>query len=1623
MEQPNLMPMNGMMPQNMNSMQRPQSGNHGQQIYAQILTSLRERQAALPQGWQRTFDMGQRAGITMQIVTQLRMLQPGVDLAQTLKIAQSWELRTMQESGNQEQYRHAMSQKMSEIAGKRAAQAQAQSQALRLQGTVTGASTTNMDMLANNNNMMGMNMSNSGMGMPNGAPMNGNFGGQQPNNALSHLQQPMVPSPIPPPQQNVGIDPAALSNTGGPPQMQANANSLNPQQMQQMQREIFQMAQAMMQRTDEATKEQLRTNFVNSLTEQARNEILATGQDPLHRFYIQKAKELHAKKKADQQIQMQNRNGLQQSSNGQQAMNLNVPGQQPMSQGAPTIDLSTIIGQQAHALKQQETGGEVVPASNNTSFDLADMNMPQGINPQMLGNPNGQPQNNNPQLQQLLMQQQRIQQQNMMARQQALQQQQQLRGQPGGLNAPNALNGGPAGQINSPAMSMLNRPMVPPGQQGTPNTPQSNRMPPNQPPQTPMNPAAQLLQHHQQMLNQGTSGGTQGLQQPQQPQISRETFALLQSNKQTTDSNQFKQMWAKPDLQQQFLSMPLAKQQELLHKMAGRMGPFGVVNGGQQPSQQQPGMQPNMNPQGQPSNMGNNAPRQMIPAGTPVRQFNSHPPPNQQMQTPNMPDSGDMQQRLQQQQQNHAMSQFRQKALDLRPFPRSVLSQLGLAVTDNVRVWGQLKNHINQKQDVIPPQTMQKVQALQNQWFEQHPEEISMAVQQLQRIQQQKAQQQAGRAQQQAGPSGAPGQPQVSGPPNMQMPNGQAPPAQMVPPTAPMQAPNQGQPISSGQMPQLQQLVSPQEIQEARSKFSQMSSMTDEQIRDILGRRRREQQLAMKAQQEALRNAQLQNAQMMRAQAQMQGAPSSANQPNQRGQQPVRQHQANQQPASLSGKRPPQSNDNDDVVEIPNPNAPAAQMSVAPQAPPMQQRPSQQGNPLNMLRAMSKEQQTQYMASLGPEEKKRMFDNLNRQRMQAEAIKKAQMGLPNNESVPPPTQARTQQQQQQPTPPQQPTSGPQQQQQLRNAQVIQKLQAMMAEVERANPKGPPVQMDDASFQQVASILKRLAGPVRKMTQPFAMGLTHGAGLPNIEERVRAAMAARTIIMQNTDEHGNMLGGQVSLDLQRLKQLETDLNSYFGELRSLQENRKAQAQQQQQRIGGQQAPNLVQTSVQAQVPQKTPAPSKPQAQSQAPPVASAAPQHSQARKSSRPPPAPTDDKKFDWGAPSPHGVPKYDSGRNELTPDKLKFPPNKKRKTGQPESQASTPAAQMGTPGAVATVSPIVTAGKVPSPEQSRKVQLQQVDTEGRQFRCKDALCEASIKGFETEELLKKHEEVQHAPVADPLAFLLENAAKALSVDQDGHPLPQKVPVKSQPRSLPAAKPAVKREGQTPNVKQEAVTPQQPSAAKAKAKATAEAAEPAAPEEEKTLREVIEERMGFKPETPQPAAAGDSALDTVPRREMDDNMFSELVNDAFAGDDWAGVPGFQICDFAEIPVENWGIQLESESSPELSPSNSEGSRPSDVSENDALRLAFQWDAFGNGDTLAPDVLMKTQKLRLSGSPALSNASKEVDTACAAKPQEEPKKDQVEDEWDWSGDMTDFQSMFPVVNSMTDMNMSL
>ena len=81
-------------------------------------------------------------------------------------------------------------------------------------------------------------------------------------------------------------------------------------------------------------------------------------------------------------------------------LGMNNAQQTPVSQPGAQFDFSSIMGQQQNAIKSQESGEQVVPASNNPMGLGGQMNVSQGVNPQqLLANQNNQGGNNPNQMQ------------------------------------------------------------------------------------------------------------------------------------------------------------------------------------------------------------------------------------------------------------------------------------------------------------------------------------------------------------------------------------------------------------------------------------------------------------------------------------------------------------------------------------------------------------------------------------------------------------------------------------------------------------------------------------------------------------------------------------------------------------------------------------------------------------------------------------------------------------------------------------------------------------------------------------------------------------------------------------------------------------------------------------------------------------------------------------------------------------------------------------------------------------------------------------------------------------------------------------------------------------------------
>lgn len=157
--------------------------------------------------------------------------------------------------------------------------------------------------------------------------------------------------------------------------------------------------------------------------------------------------------------------------------------------------------------------------------------------------------------------------------------------------------------------------------------------------------------------------------------------------------------------------------------------------------------------------------------------------------------------------------------------------------------------------------------------------------------------------------------------------------------------------------------------------------------------------------------------------------------------------------------------------------------------------------------------------------------------------------------------------------------------------------------------------------------------------------------------------------------------------------------------------------------------------------------------------------------------------FQFGAPSPHGLPAYGVD-SKITRDKLHIPARKKQK-------------QNGTPGSPQVVKPA-------SPEIKRQADLR---PHVKALTCSEVDCDRHNIGFDNEEALKAHVLEEHIrPQEDSVLFAKNNLALALGLDSQGKaknspPSTQQAPFDAGALMVPNGS----KQGQTPNVKAEPVS--------------------------------------------------------------------------------------------------------------------------------------------------------------------------------------------------------------------------
>ena len=1304
MNNPNMQP-NGM------ARQQPQMAN-----YNQFVNHFRQQQqkGQIPQGWQQSTSPEERGQLAFQFYTQFRLLKTETPEQEAMRTSIQFESSVFMQSQTKDQYISNIKQKLMQMTAAR------QQQSQRMQGNLG-----NMNMPMNGMNPGQMNMM--GQAGPQG-PRQGTPQQFNPGFPNAQLQRPMQISPVPMQQggSSMGMNVSTPNINQGQQAQQPN--------MQQQQRPtpqegqfINQLAKKMM----DTCVPDVRNKFqgeVNTWPEDKKQQLINQGIDPLFYRFRQHAEMLYRSGKLNNNKQGANQPGGQQGgpANQMQGQQANMA----QRQSDPAFDFNAITNQQLGAVRLQDSGAEVVPASNNNATQMAAFG--QGNQPQNAAMAQRQAaqaafqqnlarQANASQIQVAQAQAQAQQQAQAQARAQIDQQQraqqaalqarnqnQLLQGQIGGLNLP-------PGSQQSPAMPLLTRPMNPPGQQGQPTTPQQR------PPQA----------HIPQMTPQPSQG--QAEQMTTLMREAQQRSAALAQAQPLTDQMRLSMMPAdlEPHAKQQLLKVPeqnfrqiLANymtQQRQQRAMQNGLLPGGPGTPGQHNMQfnQRQGMQPGMAGQmmGGP-NMANMA--GMANMVRPGMGLGQQTPGAINGQPQQMAQRGPM---LTPQRILAAQTLLQSNPgiianTDGRPFPPEVVGpHVRQSLPPDVKSWGQLKQWAQQNPAILSPQETQKLLMLQVIHFQNM----------LQRQQQM--------------PGATPQPNNVAG---------MAPPAPMTPGQAqrvPQQPQNIG-PIA----------VSDQELQIFRQKYQttnpQMANVTDDQLRQHIMKtkmmNRQQQQQQMLAQQQQQQRNMLQ--QQQQRQQQQQPPQPQPPQQQQLSRPPTTQAaQATPQPkpaakpsqptqpapaAAKSLKRP-----NEDSAEA---NAEQAAGNAVPQAPMVPQRP---------LPNLTQEQ----MSKLTPAQQAQVKAQL----LKAQDASNAANGKASQQSRSLP-------------------SGEDLRARMNDPARNSRLNMMMAEVEKTLPPGQLTQIPPQiraslqdSLQKHLPLIKKVDGAIRAFYASF--DIESGS-----EAIIRQIMTARCLLFREMNMETGMLNDQITLTPDGFKlHIKTILNfvNKISQRMTQQQAQNANAQSNKQQSQSGSDPSLA----------------TPPAQLNAANLKQHTESHQRGPKA---PQAPTTDRPpFPLGGgQSPSGAPKYFEEAPRLTNLVL---PDKKRQRKDGGSASSTPGPRP---------SPHMGTGKGNSPELKRQLVPDKQMPQRPTFKCKEANCEYSIRGFDTQAELDAHISITHVKHDNPLQFALESMADFLDVDpKTGEPKVDTI------ASKPPAKPAAALSSQAQRAPAQAIKTEQASA--------------------------------------------------------------------------------------------------------------------------------------------------------------------------------------------------------------------
>ncbi|KIW01161.1 uncharacterized protein PV09_07447 [Verruconis gallopava] len=536
-----------------------QGGNFNNTIRSSLLTRFQHQQQNM-NGWQSSLQPNERVNLVQQLSTSLVLAQPTMGHDNALKTALSIEAARFTQSGSKDQYLANMRHQLQMLQQKRMQQSQNPGM-----GQMSNPQVNMQAMMAQ---PMQLNLSNQG---------NHQFNPQ--------LSRQMQVSPMPMNgQASQGMQMGAVPNQNQAmqnpqQQQQPGGNAVTPSMIEQ--HRINKMAQQLLQKATEEDKHRIMNQF-SAQTPQQQAQFRQRFGDPIGEHYRRMAMQL-IKQAANKMPNQTGQNGMPNNMMGQQAPMMPQPQMQPqmqMTTNQPdgSMDFSQFMTQmQQDAIRSQDSGQLVVPASNNASMMGQNLNgMPMGLNGQM-----GTPAMNNVNQMQNMMQQQRQQpamtpqqQQQAAARLQA-----QMRNQAQNGQASQQNQMSPQGKMNNQSpMPQQRQPGMQPGhQQQQPGaTPQQQQRP--TPAQTPQMPQQQGLnpQMLQEMMQQAAlNGQPKPIRRPLPSGLPSNVPQELRTLLQTCDDDHYRKVM-------EYLRKQIGPQ------LQNSLGPMQPNQMGQQPGQQNP---------------------------------------------------------------------------------------------------------------------------------------------------------------------------------------------------------------------------------------------------------------------------------------------------------------------------------------------------------------------------------------------------------------------------------------------------------------------------------------------------------------------------------------------------------------------------------------------------------------------------------------------------------------------------------------------------------------------------------------------------------------------------------------------------------------------------------------------------------------------------------------------------------------------------------------------------------------------------------------------------------------------------------------------------------------------------